>query len=137
MFRGIRRRIDNANQMHKIRKENPEAVRRALEELAREQEIRENSPPAKPGPVIIFFRWFLAVLTVLIALIVVIGVPRSPNPVFSMLSFSLLLSIIYMVAGLANPAVIFFGNKWSRECILELFGLLIIVIVLLMAVFRP
>lgn len=137
MFRSLKRRIDNANQMHKMRNENPELFNGALEENVREQQSRESIPAAKPGPVIRFFRWVLVVLTALIVLIIAIGVPRSSNPVFTLLSLALLLTFLYMAAGLAHPAVVFFRKKWSRECVLELFGVLSIGIILLMVVFRP
>lgn len=138
MFRGLRQRIHNAkqmqNEMQKLKDEDPEAFRRALEEHRKEEAASLNDLPAVAGPVVRFFRWFLLVLTALIILIVFVGAPRAENPVFSVFSFALLLTIIYMIAGLANPAIIFVREKWSRECVLWLFILLIVVVLILMAV---
>ncbi|AIQ48940.1 hypothetical protein R70723_25785 [Paenibacillus sp. FSL R7-0273] len=137
MFKSIKRRIDNANQMHKIRKENPEAWERALkEEQSRVEEVNENVLPPQPGPVILFFRWVLRLLTVLILLVVFIGVPRADNPLFSLMSFGLLLSLLYLIAGLAQPSIVFVRRKWSREDVAELFGLLSIVFIVLLVVFH-
>ncbi|MNE69924.1 hypothetical protein D3C80_1656810 [compost metagenome] len=137
MFKSIKRRIDNANQMHKLRNENPEALQRALEEeQARGEKVSDNVPPVKPGPVIRFFHWVLLLLTALIVLVVILGVPRADNPLFSLMSFGLLLSLLYLTAGLAHPSIIFVRRKWPREEVLELFGLLSIVFIVLMVVFH-
>ncbi|WP_249900287.1 hypothetical protein [Paenibacillus sp. PK3_47] len=117
-----------------MKEENPEAFRRTLEEYRKEQAADTNDLPAKAGPVVRFFRWFLLVLTALILFIIFVGAPRAENPIFTVFSFALLLTIIYMIAGLANPAIIFVRRKWSRECVLWLFIFLIIVILILMAV---
>lgn len=137
MFKFIRQRIDNANQMHKIRKENPEAWERALkEEQSRVEEVNENVLPSQPGPVILFFRWALRLVTALIVLVVILGVPRADNPLFSLMSFGLLLSLLYLIAGLAHPSIVFVRRRWPREDVLELFGLLSIVFIVLMVVFH-
>lgn len=136
MFKSIKRRIDNANQMQKIRNENPEAFRKALEEQAEAEKLSDNVPPVKPGPVIRFFRWLLLLLTALIVLVVILGVPRADNPLFSLMSFGLLLSLLYLAAGLAHPSIVFVRRKWPREDVLELFGLLSIVFIILMVVFH-
>ncbi|MDF9844534.1 MULTISPECIES: hypothetical protein [unclassified Paenibacillus] len=136
MFKSIKRRIDNANQMHRMRNENPEALKQALEEQARAEKIGDNIPPVKPGPLIRFFRWVLLLLTALILLVVILGVPRADNPLFSLMSFGLLLSLLYLAAGLAHPSIVFVRRKWPREDVLELFGLLSIVFIVLMVVFH-
>ncbi|WP_342562602.1 hypothetical protein NST84_23860 [Paenibacillus sp. FSL R7-0345] len=137
MFKSIKRRIDNAKQMQNIRNENPEAWERALkEEQSRVEEVNENVLPPQPGPVILFFRWTLRVVTVLILLVIFLGVPRADNPLFSLMSFGLLLSLLYLIAGLAHPSIVFARRKWPREDVAELFGLLSIVFIVLMAVFN-
>lgn len=137
MFGRLRRRLDNARQMQKMRNEHPEEIRRLLEERAREQQARVESAPAKSGPWIIFFRCILYILTVLIVLITFIGGPKSDAPVFTILAFGLLLNVLYMVAALAQPAIVFFRRQWSREDVLELFGLLTLALIVLMVIFRP
>lgn len=136
MFRSLKRRIDNANQMQRMRNENPEEFRRALEKHTREELAPDNTPPEQYGPAIRFTRWFLYLLTGLILLVIFIGVPQADNPIFSLLSFGLLLSLLYMAAGLAHPAIVFFRKKRSRMFALELFGLISSALILLMAVFH-
>lgn len=137
MFGRLRRRFDNARQMQKIRKEHPEEIRRLLEERAREQQVPVESPPAKSGPWILFFRCLLYVVTAVVILIIIIGAAQSDSPVFTALAFGLLLNILYMGAALAQPAVVFFRRQWSREDVLELFGLLTLALIVLMVIFRP
>ncbi|AIQ54377.1 hypothetical protein [Paenibacillus sp. FSL R7-0331] len=136
MFKSIKQRINNANQMHKIRNENPETLERALEERGRAEKVSDNVTPVKAPLVIRFFRWMLRLLTVLILIVVFLGVPRAENPLFSLMSFGLLLSLLYLAAGLAHPSVIFVRRKWSREDVAELFGLLSIVFIVLLVVFH-
>lgn len=137
MFRRLRRRLDNARQMQKMRNEHPEEIRRLLEERAREQQAQVESAPAKSGPWITFFRCILYILTVLIVLVTFIGGLQSNAPVFTILAFGLLLNVLYMVAALAQPAIVFFRRQWSREDVLELFGLLTLALIVLMVIFRP
>ncbi|QUL52430.1 hypothetical protein KDC22_18415 [Paenibacillus tritici] len=136
MFGSLRRRLDNARQMQRMRNEHPEEIRRLLEERAREQQAEVEPAPVKSGPYILFFRMVLYILAVLIVLIAFIGGPQSNAPVFTLLSFGLLLSVLFLGAGLAHPAIVFFRKKRSREFALELFGLLSAALVLLMTVFR-
>lgn len=135
MFRSLKRRIDNANQMQRMRSENPVEFRRALEKHTREQQAPDNTLPVQSGPVIRFTRWFLYLLTALILLVIFLGVPQADNPIFSLLSFGLLLSLLYMTAGLAHPSILFFRKKRSRMFALELFGLISGLLILLMTVF--
>ncbi|MEK4042397.1 hypothetical protein NSU18_01950 [Paenibacillus sp. FSL H8-0048] len=72
----------------------------------------------------------------LIVLIASIGGPKSDAPVFSILSFGLLLAILYLIAGLAQPAIVFFRTHWSTGDVLELFSLIIGALLILMAIFR-
>ncbi|WP_339248879.1 hypothetical protein [Paenibacillus sp. FSL P2-0136] len=137
MFGRLRHRLDNARQMQKMRNEHPEEIRRLLEERAREQQVPVESVPVKSGPWIIFFRCILYLLTVLIVLITFIGGPQSNAPVFTILSFGLLLAVLYLIAGLAQPAIVFFRKHWSRGDVLELFSLIIGALLILMAIFRP
>ncbi|AIQ39645.1 hypothetical protein MKZ24_31705 [Paenibacillus sp. FSL R7-0297] len=136
MFRSLKRRIDNANQMQRMRSENPVEFRRALEKHTREQQAPDNTLPVQSGPVIRFTRWFLYLLTALILLVIFLGVPQADNPIFSLLSFGLLLSLLYMTAGLAHPSILFFRKKRSRMFALELFGLISGLLILLMTVFH-
>lgn len=62
--------------------------------------------------------------------------PKSDAPVFSILSFGLLLAILYLIAGLAQPAIVFFRTHWSTGDVLELFNLIIGALLILMAIFR-
>lgn len=48
MFRSLKRRIDNANQLQRMRNENPEEFRRVLEKHAREQQAPDNTPRYNP-----------------------------------------------------------------------------------------
>lgn len=48
MFRSLKQRIDNANQMQRMRNENPEEFRRALEKHTREQLAADNTPRYNP-----------------------------------------------------------------------------------------
>lgn len=82
MFRSLKRRIDNANQMQRMRNENPEEFRRALEKHTREQLAADNTPPVQSGPAIRIARWFLYLLTALILLVIFLGVPQADNPIF-------------------------------------------------------
>ncbi|WP_339225295.1 hypothetical protein [Paenibacillus sp. FSL H8-0332] len=137
MFGRLRHRLDNARQMQKMRKEYPEEIRRQLEERAKEQQVPVEPVPVKSGPWIIFFRCILYILTLLIVLITFIGGPQSNAPVFTILSFGLLLAVLYLIAGLAQPAIVFFRKHWSRGDMLELFSLIIGALLILMAIFRP
>lgn len=137
MFGRLRRRLDNARQMQKLRKEHPEEIRRLLEEQARQQQIPLESQPAKKGPRITFFRCLLYLVTAVIILITITGATQSDSPVFSVLAFALLLNILYMIAALIQPAIVFFRRQWSREDVLELFGLLTLALIVLMVIFRP
>ncbi|OMF93621.1 hypothetical protein [Paenibacillus sp. FSL R7-0337] len=137
MFGRLRRRLDNARQMQKMRKEHPEEIRRLLEERAREQQVPVKPAPAKSGPWIIFFRCILYILTVLVVLITFIGGPQRNAPIFTILSFGLLLAVLYLIAGLAQPAVVFFRKHWPRGDVLELFSLIIGALLIMMAIFRP
>ncbi|MEK3793247.1 hypothetical protein MKX42_16065 [Paenibacillus sp. FSL R7-0204] len=137
MFGRLRRRLDNARQMQKIRKEHPDESRRLLEERARAQQVQVEPAPAKSGPWIIFFRCILYILSVLIVLITFIGGPKSNAPVFTILSFGLLLAVLYLLAGLAQPVIVFFRKHWSRGDVLELFSLIVGALLILMAIFRP
>ncbi|MEK4851813.1 hypothetical protein NST04_18340 [Paenibacillus sp. FSL H7-0756] len=137
MFGRLRRRLDNARQMQKMRNEHPEEIRRLLEERAKEQQVPVEPAPAKSGPWIIFFRCILYILSVLIVLITFIGGPQSNAPVFTILSFGLLLAVLYLIAGLAQPAIVFFRRHWSRGDVLELFSLIVGTLLILMAIFRP
>lgn len=136
MFRSLKRRIDNANQMQRMRNENPEEFRRALEKHTREQLADDNTPPVQSGPAIRIARWFLYLLTALILLVIFLGVPQADNPIFSLLSFGLLLSLLYMAAGLVHPSIVFFRKIRSRMFALELFGLISGLLILLMTVFH-
>ena len=135
MFGRLRRRLDNARQMQKIRNEHPEEIRRLLEERAREQQIPAEPVPVKSGPWIIFFRCLLYILSVLIVLIAFIGGPKSEAPAFTILAFGLLLAVLFLIAGLAQPAIVFFRTHWSRGDVLELFSLLIGALLILMVIF--
>lgn len=137
MFGRLRRRLDNARQMQKIRQEHPEEIRRLLEERAREQQVPVEPAPAKSGPWILFFRCLLYVVTAVVILIIIAGAAQSDSPVFTALAFALLLDVLYMIAALAQPAVVFFRRQWSREDVLELFGLLTLALIVLMVIFRP
>ncbi|WNS41103.1 hypothetical protein [Paenibacillus sp. MMS20-IR301] len=133
MFRRLKQRMDNANEMNKMRKQNPEEIQRALEKY---RSKGQTLPPAESGPVILVARLLLYLLTVLILLVIFIGVPLADNPIFSLFSFGLLLSLLYMAASLAHPAIVFFRKKRSRLFALELFGLISCVFLFLLAVFH-
>lgn len=137
MLKRLKQRINNAGQMHKYRTGHPDEIRNALEERARQPQDHANIPPAKAGPVILFFRWLLYLLTALIILIVLIGVPRTEQPMFTLFSLCLLLSFLYLAASLANPAIVFYRNSQLRQYRLELFGFLSILFIFLMVLFRP
>lgn len=137
MFGRLRRRLDNARQMQKIRKEHPEEIRRLLEERAREQQVPGEPAPAKSGPWILFFRCLLYVVTAVVILIIIAGAAQSDSPVFTALAFALLLEVLYMIAALVQPAIVFVRGQWSREDVLELFGLLTLALIVLMVIFRP
>ncbi|WP_340023900.1 hypothetical protein MHI24_02040 [Paenibacillus sp. FSL K6-1096] len=139
MLRRLSRRVENFRRMQQMRKEHPDEIRRLLEEQRRERE-KEAPPeprPAKTGPWIIFFRCLLYLVTAVIILVTITGATQSDTPVFSVLAFGLLLNILYMGAALAQPAIVFFRRHWSREDVLELFGLLTLVLIVLMVIFRP
>ncbi|WP_238651614.1 hypothetical protein [Paenibacillus piscarius] len=137
MFGRLRRRLDNARQMQRIRKEHPEEIRRLLEERAREQQVPVEPVPAKSGPWILFFRCLLYVVTAVVILIIIAGAAQSDSPVFTALAFALLLDVLYMIAALVQPAIVFVRRQWSREDVLELFGLLTLALIVLMVIFRP
>lgn len=63
--------------------------------------------------------------------------PKSNAPVFTILSFGLLLAVLYLLAGLAQPVIVFFRKHWSRGDVLELFSLIVGALLILMAIFRP
>lgn len=140
MFRSIRRRIDSAKQMQRIREEHPESIRNAVEEyksVEAEQALASQPQPAKSTPAIRIARWFLYGLTGLILLIMLVGAPRTEDPIFSLLSFGLLLLVLYTVAALIQPSIVFVRRLWSRQEVLELFGLLSVPLIVLMVIFRP
>lgn len=140
MFRRLRRRFDNARQMQRMREENPEAFRRAVEEYqsAEAEQARALQPqPAKSTWAIRIARWFLYGLTVLILLVMLVGALRAEAPVFSLLSFGLLLLVLYTVAALIEPSIVFFRRLWPRQDVLELFVFLSIPLIVLMVIFRP
>lgn len=140
MFRSIRRRIDNARQMQRIREEHPESIRSAVEEYKNAEAIKvraSQSQPAKSTPVIRIARWLLYGLTVLILLIMLVGAPRTEAPIFSLLSFGLLLLVLYTVVALIQPSIVFFRRLWSRPEALELFVFMSIPLIVLMVIFRP
>lgn len=137
MLKRLKQRINNANQMYKYRTEHPDEIRSALEDRAREQQDHADTPPAKAGPVTRFFRWLLYLLSALITLIALIGVPRTEEPMFTLFSLCLLLSFLYLAASLVNPAIVFYRNSQFRQYRLELFGFLSILFIFLMVLFRP